>query len=76
MGLQIGDLDTEEEREKARRKSVMNRLKGLSSEQLESMLRRMDERETNEMEVKTQAGSFRSGGSVKGRSAISSAEKS
>ena len=83
MGIKIvPTLSEEERREKARRESLISRLQGLSSEELESMIKKVDERAASAMSVNTQSGTMASGGSVKknyaygGRVAKMSSEKS
>lgn len=68
MGIKIvPTLSEEEKQEKARRESLMNRLKGLSSEQLESIIERIDKREASEMSVDTPSVTMASGGLVGGQ---------
>ena len=68
MGIKIvPTLSEEEKQEKARRESLMSRLKGLSSEQLESIIERIDKREASEMSVDTPSKTMASGGLVGGQ---------
>jgi len=68
MGIKIvPTLSEEEKQEKARRESLMSRLKGLSSEELESMIKKIDERAASSMNVDTPSGTMASGGLVGGQ---------
>jgi len=83
MGIKIvPTLSEEEKREKAERESLISRLKGLSSEELKSMLKVTDERALSDMDVDTPSETMASGGAVNknyaygGRVAKMSSEKS
>ena len=68
MGIKIvPTLSEEEKQEKAKRESLMSRLKGLSSEKLESMIKSIDEREASEMNVDTPSVTMAFGGLVGGQ---------